>query len=71
MTDEAPAPTRLPPDAQPHAAEVRDAQAAADGVAKDGRAPAGGDAAADLELLRGLVAAYGADGVRRMIDSLT
>jgi hypothetical protein len=30
----------------------------------------GSDAAADLEVLRGLVAVYGAGGVRRMIDSL-
>jgi hypothetical protein len=55
-----------------HAEEVRDAQAARDRVGERCRsttAPAR-DAAADLQLLRGLVAAYGADGVRRMIDSL-
>jgi hypothetical protein len=70
MTDETQTPTRLPSDAQPPAVEVRDAQAVADGAGTGGRpAPAPG-ADADLELLRGLVAAYGADGVRRMIDSL-
>jgi hypothetical protein len=72
MADETPDPTRLPADV-PHAVEVHDAQAAADAVGQGDRAtpPPGGDANADLELLRRLVAAYGADGVRRMIDSVT
>jgi len=55
-----------------HAVEVRDAQAAADELSECGHADSapGTDADADLKLLRRLVAAYGADGVRRMIDSL-
>jgi hypothetical protein len=73
VTDQTPAPTRFPSDAPSHAVEVRDAQAAADEVREGCHAASapGGDAAADLKLLRGLVAAYGVDGVRRMIDSLT
>ena len=72
MTAETPDPTQLPADV-PHAVEVRDAQAAADAAGQGDRATPtpGADANADLELLRGLVAAYGVDGVRRMIDSLT
>jgi hypothetical protein len=71
MTDETSAPTQLPSDT-PHAVEVRAAQSAADVVGKGDRPASvpGADVDADLELLRGLVAAYGADGVRRMIDSL-
>jgi hypothetical protein len=71
MTDESSDQSWLPSDT-PHAVEVRDAQAAADVIGNGGRpaSPPGVDAAADLELLRGLLAAYGADGVRRMIDSL-
>jgi hypothetical protein len=72
MPDDTPDRTGLPTDT-PHATEVRDAQATADeaGTRRRAAPAAGGDAAADLELLRGLVAAYGADGVRRMLDSLT
>ena len=72
MTDETSAPTQYPSDT-PHAAEVRDAQSAADEVGKGDRPASvpGANVDADLELLRGLVAAHGADGVRRMIDSLT
>ena len=70
MTDETPAPTRLPSDTPSHAVEVRDAQSAADDVRKDGRSVSAPGGNADLELLRDLVAAYGADGVRRMLDSL-
>jgi hypothetical protein len=72
MKDETSDPTPLPSDT-PHAVEVHDAQAVVDEVGKGGgpvSAP-GADAKADLELLRRLVAAYGADRVRRMIDSLT
>jgi hypothetical protein len=71
VTDETQDPTRLPTDT-PHAVEVRDAQAAEDALGKGSRptsAP-GADTVADLDILRGLIAAYGADGVRRMIDSL-
>ncbi len=63
----------LPPAAPPHAVEVRDAQATLDAseTADRERPRPGGDWVADRELLRALVAAYGADGVRAMIDSLT
>jgi hypothetical protein len=72
MKDETPAPTRLASDPSPHALEVQNAQAAADDVGKGRRAASTpcGDADSDLELLRGLVAAYGTEGVRRMLDSL-
>jgi hypothetical protein len=72
MTDETTDPTRHGADTT-HAVEVQDAQAAADELSTGCHAASapGADAAADLKLLRGLVAAYGADGVRRMIDSLT
>ncbi|QJW94642.1 hypothetical protein [Frigoriglobus tundricola] len=56
----------------PHAEEVRAAQAAVD-AAETGSSAAsvpGANAGADLELLRRLVAAYGVDGVHRMIESL-
>lgn len=55
-----------------HAEEVQDAQAAKDRVGERCRSTSAPDrdADADLQLLRGLVAAYGADGVRRMIESL-
>ena len=71
MIDETHDPTCYPCDTT-HAVEVRDAQADADEARKTCHAASapGGDAAADLKLLRGLVAAYGEDGVRRMIDSL-
>ena len=70
MADETREPTRLASDST-HATEVRDAQAAKDEVGERRRATSvpGRDAAADLSLLHALVAAYGADGVRRMIDS--
>lgn len=72
MTDETPDPTQLPANV-PHAEEVHDAQAAADAVGQGDHAipTPGRDANADLELLRRLVAAYGVEGVRQMIDSLT
>jgi hypothetical protein len=62
------APNCLPSDS-PHPAEVRSAQVAVDEVGKCARSASapGSDAAVDLELLRGLVTMYGADGVRRMI----
>lgn len=62
----------LPPAEPPHATEVRDAQATLDACCAVGREVPlpGGDLTADRELLRALVAAYGADGVREMIDSL-
>jgi hypothetical protein len=71
MQDQKLDPNCLPSDT-PHPAEVRAAQVAADGVEECVHPVAvpGSDAAADLELLRGLVDVYGADGVRRMIDSL-
>jgi hypothetical protein len=71
MTDETSDQNWLP-SRPPHAVEVRDAQAAADLVGNRGRPPCspGMDAAADRELLRGLVAAYGGDELRRMIESL-
>jgi hypothetical protein len=71
MTDETRDPTCLSPNTS-HAVEVRRAQADADEVRAGCHATSapGADAAADLKLLRGLVAAYGVDGVRRMIDSL-
>jgi hypothetical protein len=71
MTDESRDPTCLSPN-NSHAVEVRNAQADADEVREHCRATSapGADAAADLELLRGLVAAYGVDAVRRMLDSL-
>lgn len=64
-------PTQFPSNT-PHAAEVRDAQATADELGKscDAASAPGDDVAADLNLLRGLVAAYGADTLHRMIDSL-
>jgi hypothetical protein len=70
MTDDTPAHNPLPPDS-PHAVEVRDAQVAADelGTGSRGTSPPGVDA--DLALVRRLVATYGADGVRRMIDSVS
>ena len=70
MTDETPDPTQFRADVS-HAVEVRDAQAAADAAGQGARATPTPDADADLELLRGLVAVYGADRVRQMIDSLT
>lgn len=63
----------LPPAEPPHAVEVRDAQATLDAsctVVRETPLP-GGNLVADRELLRALVAAYGADGVRKIIDSLT
>lgn len=71
MPDE-PSVAILPPADPPHAVVVRDAQATLDAADTAGReAPLPGrNLAADRELLRALVAAYGADGVRGMIDSL-
>jgi hypothetical protein len=71
MPDETRDPTLLPSNT-PHATEVRDAQAVADDVRKTCHAASapGGDVAADLKVLRGLVAVYGVDGMHRMIDSL-
>jgi hypothetical protein len=66
-----PAPALLPADT-PHMLEVWAAQSAADAVGAGGcpSSASGPDPNADLELLRVLVTAYGADGVRRMLDSL-
>ena len=71
MTDETPDRTRLNSETT-HAVEVQDAQSAADEVEKCGRpvSPPGEDTNADLELIRSLVAVYGTNGVRRMIDSV-
>jgi hypothetical protein len=71
MTDKTPAQTHLHSDT--HAVEVRDAQSAVDEAGKGSHtvSPPGEDLRADLELVRGLIAAYGTNGVRRMIDSLT
>jgi hypothetical protein len=71
MTDGTPALTRLHSETT-HAVEVRDAQSAADEVGKCGRpvSPPGEDTNADLEVIRSLVAVYGTNGVRRMIDSV-
>ena len=60
------APTQHPTDTT-HAVEVHDAQAAADVVGKETHP----GSAEHLEVLRGLVGAYGIDGVRRMMDALT
>jgi hypothetical protein len=51
---------------------VQHAQAVADEVRKSCHATSapGADLTADLKLLRGLVAVYGADMVRSMIDSM-
>ena len=68
MTEKTPGPTQLPSNTAPHIEEVLDAQATADDAEK--AAAPGSDVDADLEVLRSLVAAYGAAGVRRMIDSL-
>jgi hypothetical protein len=71
MIDETPDQTRLHPKTT-HAVEVRDAQSAADEVGKSSRSvlPPGEDTNVDLELIRSLVAVYGTDGVRRMINSI-
>ena len=70
MPNDTPAHTLLPSDS-PHAVEVRDAQAVADEMGPGGRGTSPPGVDADRELLRRLVATYGADGVRRMIDSVS
>jgi hypothetical protein len=71
VTDETPDASCFPSDTT-HAEEVQDAQAAKDKVGERCRSTSAHDrdADADLQLLGGLVAAYGADGVRHMIESL-
>jgi hypothetical protein len=56
----------------PHAIEVHTAQAALDDCGTVGRTGTtlDGNANTDREIVRSLVAAYGAEGVRQMIDTL-
>ena len=71
MIDETRGSMCLPCDTS-HAVEVQHAQAVADEVRKSCHATSapGADLTADLKLLRGLVAVYGADRVRSMIDAM-